>query len=259
MSKKDKPIETVKIREFNPIEDLPESATMIIVGPPATGKSTFIQNMAYYLRHRYPVARVFIKTPEDYKKHRAIFGPLFVSNYWSKEEEEKHVERQQTCELENGRGYRGNYAINIIDDASDDPSIYRTPLFTGLVKNGSQHYAQLLMIGMQYAIDMLPAIRSNLSFVALGREPNELNREKLWKNFGGIAGSKARFYDLLDQITGDHTFLIIKMRSDSNKLEDCIFWYKTRQIPPTWRFGSKEFREWNDQRYDQGYIEQIIV
>lgn len=223
-----------------------------------THNTTFMENMAYYRKHIYPTARVFIGTEDGYKRFCKIFHPLYVSNYWSEEEEEKHVLRQRTCELENGRGYPGNYAINIIDDVSDDPKIYKTKLMRGLFKLGSQHWAQLAMIGSQYAIDMPPDIRKAVSYVAIGREPEEIERKKLYENFGGLAGSFAKFCDLMDQITGDYTFLIFKKRAQSNELEDCIFWFKTRQLGD-WKFGCKEYREHADERYDKNYVEQITL
>ena len=257
MSKKNKKIEEVEIPEFKP-EEMPKSCTWIIIGPPATGKTTLMENLMYYRKHEYPVARVFIATEDGYKKFREICHPLFVSNYWDEKEEERHVKRQRTCEMENGRGYPGNYAINIIDDVGDDPGVYKTKLMKGLFKLGSQHWAQLLMIGTQYAIDMPPDVRKSVSYVAIGREPELNERKKLYENFGGLAGTFDRFCDLMDQITGDHTFLIFKKRSQSNDLKDCVSWFKTKPLKP-WKFGSKEYRKWGDERYDTNYKEEIIM
>jgi hypothetical protein len=223
-----------------------------------THNTTFMENMAYYRKHLYPVGRVFIATEDGYKHFSEIFHPLYVSNYWDEKEEEKHVLRQRTCEMENGRGYPGNYAVNIIDDVGDDPKIYRTKLMRGLFKLGSQHWAQLLMVGTQYAIDFPPDIRLAVSYVALGRTPDEIERKKLYNNFGGLAGSYERFCDLMDQITGDHTFLIIKKRSQSNELEECVSWFKTKKLG-RWKFGSKEYRKHAEERYDTKYVETIMM
>lgn len=221
-----------------------------------THNTSLMENFAYHRKHVYPTGRVFIATEDGYKRFCKIFHPLYVSNYWDEKEEEKHVLRQRTCEMENGRGYEGNYAINIIDDASDDPKIYKTKLMRGLFKLGSQHWAQLLMIGSQYAIDMPPDIRKSVSYVALGREPEMNERKKLYENFGGLAGSFDRFCDLMDQITGDYTFLIFKKRSQSNKLEECVSWYRTTKLKD-WKFGSKEYHAHANSRYDINYVEKI--
>ncbi len=242
------------------MEDIPISCTWIVIGPPASGKTTFMENMSYYLKHRYPVARVFIGTDDGYKKMCDIFPSLYVSNYYDEEEEKNLILRQRKCEVENGKQYAGNYAINIIDDASDNPKIYKTKIMRGLFKLGSQHWNQLCMIGSQYCIDMPPDIRKSVSYAAIFREPEETERKKLYNNFGGLAGSYDNFCDLMDQLTGDYTCLIFKKRSQSNKIEDCVFWYRTENPDKrNWKFGCLEYREWARKRYDKNYQEQIIM
>lgn len=247
----------VNIPEFRP-EDMPISCTLICIGPPGSGKSSFMENMAYYKKHIYPVGRVFIAEEDGYKKYCDIFPPLFVSNYWDELEERQHVKRQRTCKLENGPNCVSNFAINIVDDATDDTKVFNTPLFKSLFKIGSQHWDQLFMLGTQYAIDLPPEIRMSVSYVAIGREVEEGNRQKLYKNFGGIVGSYKRFCDLMDQIAGEFTFLVIKKRSQSNNLEDCVSFYQTKQLKK-WKFGCKEYRQWHEDRYNQQYVEEIII
>jgi len=223
-----------------------------------THNTTFIENMCYYHKHRYPVARIFMGTESGYQHFSKIFHPLYVSNFFDEEKEKLHILRQKKCVMENGKGYEGNYAINILDDVSDDPKIYKTKLMRGIFKLGSQHWDQLFLLGSQYAIDMPPDIRKSTSYVALFREPEELERKKLYQNFGGLAGSYQTFCELMDQLTGDHTCLVFKKRSQSNKIEDCIFYYQTKVLGK-WKFGSKEYREWAKNRYNQDYVEEITV
>lgn len=247
---------TLEIREFCP-EEMPDSCTLICIGPPGSGKSSFMENMAYYKKDKYPVARIFNGDEDGYKKLCQIFPPLYVSNYWDEDEEKLHITRQRTCKLENPPNSQSNYAINIIDDATSDTKVFNTATIKSLFKIGSQHWDQLFMLGTQYAIDLPPEIRSSVSYVAIGREPNELNRQKLFKNFGGVAGDYKTFCDLMDNLTGDYTFMIIKMRSHSYEISDNVFWYRTTVLPP-WKFGCKEYRNWAKERYDQKYKEKIL-
>jgi len=223
-----------------------------------THNTSLMENIAYYLKHRYPVARVFMGTEGGYRKMCNIFHPLYVSNYYDEDEEKQHILRQRTCEIENGAGYAGNYAINIIDDASDDPKVYKKRVMRGLFKLGSQHWNQLFMVGSQYAIDMPPDIRKSVSYVAIFFEPEEIERKKLYNNFGGLAGSYENFCDLMDQITGDYTCLVFKKRTQSNVMEENISWFKTKQLKD-WKFGCKEYRDWAKERYDPNYKEQILI
>jgi hypothetical protein len=223
-----------------------------------THNTSLIEGLCYHLKHRYPVARVFMGTEAGYRKFCEIFHPLYVSNYYDEEEEKRHILRQRTCEIENGKGYPGNYAINIIDDASDDPKIYKGKVMKGLFKLGSQHWNQLFMVGSQYAIDMPPDVRKAVSYAAIFFEPEEEERKKLYRNFGGLAGSYENFCDLMDQLTGDYTCLIFKKRTQSHNIEDNISWFRTSVLKP-WKFGCKEYREWANERYDKNYKEQILI
>jgi hypothetical protein len=250
-------IKEITIEEFK-IEDIPLSCTWICIGSPSTGKTTFMENICYYLKHRYPVARVFIGTEANYQKCCETFHPLFVSNAYNEEQEKNHIIRQKTCAMENGKDHPGNYAINIMDDVSDDPHIYKTKIMRGLFKLGSQHWNQLYMVGSQYAIDMPPDVRKATSYVALFREPEDIERKKLYANFGGLAGSYENFCDLMDQLTGDFTCLIFKKRSQSNNMEDCIFWYKTKVLKP-WKFGCSEYKKWGLTRYNTDFVERITM
>jgi hypothetical protein len=220
--------------------------------------TTFLENMCYYHKHRYPVARIFMGTEDGYKRFCGIFGHLYVSNHYDEQQEKEHIYRQKLMTIENDKGYTGNYAINICDDVSDDPKIYKTPVMRGLFKLGSQHWNQLFMVGSQYAIDMPPDIRNSCSYIAIFRTPDSIEREKLYKNFGGITGTYSDFCSLLDQITGDYTCLIIKKRSQSNKLEECVFYYQTKVLK-TWKFGCDEYMSWGKNRYNKDYTEKIIV
>lgn len=227
-----------------------------------THNTSFIENMCYSVKHLYPVARVMVGTETGYKRFKDIFHPLYVSNYYDEEEEKSHILRQRKCAMENPKGYDGNYAINILDDATDDPRVFHSGLIKSAVKLGSQHWNQLFLVGTQYAYEFPPVIRKSISYVAIGREPEQIERQKLFKNFGGIAGTFKRFNDLMDELTGDFTFLIIKKRSQSNNLEDCIFFYRTVDPVETygnWKFGCKEYRKWAEDRYNKDYKEQIRI
>lgn len=223
-----------------------------------THNTTLIENLCYYNRQKYAVGRAFIGTESGYKKFCDILGPLYVSNRYDEAEERRYIYRQKMCEIENGKQYPGNGAINILDDVSDDPTIFRTNTMKGIFKLGSRHWNQLFMVGLQYAIDMPPDIRKSASYIALFREPEEIERKKLYNNFGGLAKTYKNFCDLMDQLTGDFTCLIFNKRSQSNELEDCVFYYKTVQLPP-WKFGCKEAKDWDASRRDKNKADSITI
>lgn len=224
-----------------------------------THNSTLIENFAYFLKHRYPIARVFSGTEEGYKRFCKIFGALYVSNYWNEGEETKYITRQRNRVMKYGEGTNpGNASINIMDDIGDDPRVFKTPLMRSIFKLGSRHWDHLVMIGNQYAIDFPPDIRKSISFVALGKETSPIELKKLYENFGGECGTFEQFCKYMKDVTGDHTFLIINKRSQTSNPEDCLSWFQTKPMGD-WTFGCKEYRQWNKDRYNPNYVDKIVM
>ena len=124
----------------------------------------------------------------------------------------------------------------------------------GMFKNGSRHYKQIAVIGSQYALDMPPDIRKSASYVAIFLEVSNVEREKLYKNYGGAAGSFENFNKLMDDVCGDYTCLIFKNRTQSTNLEDNIFWFKGDDLSGTkFKLGCNEYRAHGDARYNTSY------
>lgn len=249
----------VEIHEFRP-DELPMSCTFICVAPPGSGKTNLMMHLSHVLSARYPVARITCGTDGGYEDFKKVFPPLFVSNYYSEEDETRHVQRQRQCDLENGKGHPSNYAINILDDIGDDPKVYKSKIVRGLFKLGSQHWHQLMMMGIQYAIDLPPDVRKSVSYVAIFREPEIEERKKIYKVFGGICGTFQNFCDLMDQLTGDFTCMILKKRTQSNDLENVVFYYRAPDMSRVkWKFGCKEMWDWDKTRRNPDYVEEVIM
>jgi hypothetical protein len=247
--------ENLDIKEFE-IEKIPLSCTMIIIGAPRSGKGTFMENVMYRNRHRIPIAKMFTGSETQYERFKRITHPLYCGNYYQEEEEKRYILRQRNCALEGGEYMN---SINIIDDAGDDPKIFKSKLFLGLFKIGTQHWNHVFMLANQYAIDIPPSIRKAVTYAVLFREPNDIERQKLYKNFGGICAPYEKFCALMNDLTGDYNCLIIQQGSQSNKVEECVFWYRTEPMEPDWKFGCDEYQKWAKDRYDPAYREKVVM
>ena len=237
----------ISIEEFR-IEEIPTSCTWIIVGPPDSGKSTFIENLAYYNRLKYPVAKASSATDTAYEKY---VEPLFVSHRYDESEMKSFILRQDN--------FKGSPCINIMDDVIDDRKKVNSPTVKAMFKWGSQHWNALDVFSSQYAIDFPPEIRKSVSYVALFREPEFNEREKLYKNFGGICGTQHEFDEILTQLTGDHTCMIIKKRSQSNNMAENISWFQTKSMKNVkWSLGCEEYHKWAKDRFNISYVEMTV-
>jgi hypothetical protein len=253
-----KPAETDEIVELNEfeIEKIPLSCTWIVIAPPGSGKTSFEENLCYYNRHRYPVGRFILGSETSYVEWQQHFPALFISNSYKDQEVKYHIVRQKHCKLEKNPA---SAAVLIIDDVGEESKVFKTKAARALYKNGSQHYEQLLVWGNQNAMDFPGDVRNNASYIAIGRNMDNNELEKIFDQFGGIFGTLKIFKEYMRQITGEYTFLIIKKRSQSNNIKDNVFWY-TVEDPKKhgkWKFGCQEYWAWHESRMDPNYQETI--
>ena len=66
-------------------------------------------------------------------------------------------------------------------------------------------------------------------------------------------------YNLLDEITGDYTALVIKNSASATTPEECLFWYKAdpENFPKNWKFGSSTAWEFHNDRRDPHAVESL--
>lgn len=243
----------VDIHEF-PLHEMKHNSKIVVIGKPATGKSTVIRDIIKAFRHRFPVAKVFSGTEENNHFYAQMVPDLFVHSGYSEPEMEDFARRQKLAMRNNPENSAG---LIVVDDCSDDPKFFNRPLFQKFYKNGRQ-WDMMFILALQYCMDIRPVIRTNIDYVFIFREPNEHNRKSLYTNYGGIVGTYDDFCDLMDQLTEDFTAIVIDNRKQSNNISDCVFYYKARLHDDDFQFGCTEYRQWAEQRYNKDYVPPVI-
>ena len=122
-------------------------------------------------------------------------------------------------------------------------------MFLGIFKNG-RHWKMWFVLSLQYALDIKPAIRTNIDGTFILRETNLRNRKILHDNFAGVIPDFTLFCEILDQLTDDYSAVYIHNATTSNKMEDCVFWYKAKPVPENFRIGCDDYWDFHDQRFD---------
>lgn len=246
----------LNIREFSFRRDLPPSATIVIVGAPGTGKSNLLEYIVWILRDRYPCHKIFDESDEIDKRWSLFVHDLYINHEYNEKENEIYVSRQKKCI--NDPVCVNSNAICITNDCSADTNIFKTKLINGKFKNGSRRWG-IDCYGLQYIKDVPPSIRKSMSYAIIFREKNIEEREKVWKTLGGECGTKSDFFQIWDQLSGDFDFMVINKRTQSNNLEDMIFFGNVldmRKIPKEdLRCGCKEAWEYGEKRYNPNWRE----
>jgi hypothetical protein len=63
----------------------------------------------------------------------------------------------------------------------------------------------------------------------------------------------------MDGLTGDYTCIVFDRRTQSNKLEDCVYYFKAPNMEKKkWAFGCDDFKKWSKDRYNTKYVESFI-
>jgi len=225
---------------------------IVVIGKPGTGKSFLLSSLLYAKKHIFPVGQVHSGSEDSNHFYSSIFPSTFVFN---KLQEERLVDFRKRQKIAR-RHLENPWALVLLDDCTDEPSILRKPLFQDYFKNG-RHWKMWFILSLQYCMDILPSIRTNIDGIFILREANIKNRKSLYENYAGIIPEFSIFNALMDQITDDYTALYIHNMGHNNRWQDNVFWYKAPQIPENFKFGCPEYHEFHRARYNPNYVDPL--
>jgi hypothetical protein len=249
---------TIRVRELdiNSIHPSTERAgaseqggsKIVVIGKPATGKSNLLRSIMYEKSHIIPVAMIMSGTEAENKFYGNFVPDLFIYDEYDEDRVESFRERQRISK----ENLSNPWAFLLIDDCTDDPKILKSNLVQSLFKNG-RHYKMLLLLSLQYSMDIRPSLRVCIDGTFLMRETNLKNRKNLFENYAGVCGTFDVFCQLMDKITNDYTALYINNQVQSSNLEDCVFYYRAKDVPDTFKFGCYDFHKYDEDRRDPNY------
>lgn len=226
---------------------------IVVIGKPGTGKTTLITSLLYAKKHIIPVGMVTSGTEDSNGHYGKMFPSTFVFNKYDEDNMLKFKHRQKIAKkhLENP------WAVNLLDDCTDKPAIFRSPVQQDYYKNG-RHWKMLYIVSLQYCMDVLPVIRTTVDGTFILRETNLKNRKALYENYAGIIPDFSLFCDIMDQITDDYTALYIHNATMENDWRKCVFWYKARPAPDGFKFGCPDYWSFHFDRFNPEYVDPIF-
>jgi hypothetical protein len=218
-----------------------------------SGKSTLIADLLYSKKDIFPIGMVMSGTEDSNHFFKKIIPSSFVFNNYDEDKIIEFIKRQKIAK----EHLQNPWSLLIIDDCTDDPSIFRKQTQNSLYKLG-RHWKMLYILSLQYSMDIRPSIRNNVDGVFIFREPNNNFRKNMYDNYASIIPSYQLFCSILNQITDDHTALYINNTAGTNDWNDCVFWYKAKIIPKDFKFGCEDFWKFHNQRYNNKYKDNML-
>ena len=232
------------IKKFD-MKRIPQDAVVIFIGRRRTGKSTLVRDLLFH-HQDMPVGTVISGTEESNSFYGKMIPPIFIYGEFQPVILDNFVKRQKMItgkiEKDKNAGVRSKVdprSFMILDDCMYDDSWTHDKNIRYLFMNG-RHQKVFFLITMQYPLGIQPALRTNVDFVFILREPYLNNRKRIFDNYAAAFPSFEFFCQIMDQCTQNYECIVIDNTSLSAKLEDCVFWYKA-DTHPDFRIGAAQF------------------
>ena len=109
-------------------------------------------------------------------------------------------------------------------------------------------------------VDIPPAVRVNVDNVFILREPSVKIRKTIWENYASIIPDFSTFCKIMDGLSDNYTAMVINNQTTSNKIEDCVFYYKSPHPDrfKKFKFGCKDYWKFANSRHNKDYVESLF-
>ena len=234
------------IMRFDPTTIKPD-ATVLLLGKRGTGKSTLLIDLMSYMESKLYAGIAMAPTQDSIDMFESFLPRALVFSDFNADAVGRLMnakrllsrmnKRKQKRATERGEAYTKRHIAVLLDDCMSDKKNLKHNEVRDVFMNG-RHEDVFFVNLQQYLMDMGPELRAQIDYVFVMRDSSHDSRVKLWRNFFGMFGDYQDFADLLDSCTENYECLVLNTRVQSNKFQDCIFWYKARLPAPEFRIGA---------------------
>jgi hypothetical protein len=238
-----RPTFNLKLSKFN-MTMIPDDSVVVMIGRRGTGKSWLIKDLMWHKRN-FPVGTVLSGTESANAFYSSIVPSLLIHDAFRPEIVHNVLRRQQTLTKqimkEQSIGKTSNIdrrSFIVMDDCMYDNKWINDTGIRSLFMNG-RHFGLLYILALQYVMGIPPVLRGQVDYVFILRENQVSARRRMYEQFAGIFPTFELFCQIMDQCTENYECLVIHNGSKTNKLEDCVFWYKA-EPRPAFQIGSRE-------------------
>lgn len=253
----------VSLKKFD-MKKIQQDAVCVFIGRRRTGKSTLLKDLLYH-HQDMPLGTVISGTEESNGFYSKMIPPIFIHGEYNPAIMANFCKRQKLMmmkilkEQEQFPGQKSRIdprSFMILDDCMYDDSWTHDKNIKYLFMNG-RWLKVFFLITMQYPLGIQPSLRTNVDYVFILKEAYTSNRKRIYENYASAFPSFEFFCQVMDQCTQNYECLVIDNTSQSNKLEDCIYWYKAAMhgdfrigAPEFWQHSANRGGERDEDSYD---------
>ena len=238
----------LKLRPFDPSR-IKRDRVCVVIGKRGTGKTTLVTTLLSHVRD-IPCGVCFSGTEESNAYYQRFIPSTFIHGSFDLPTFKRYVETQRRVSAQHRTGeFSGDPgSFLLLDDCMYDKGLTKYKEVRELFMNG-RHWKILVMLTMQYCMDMPPDLRANVDYVFILRENILSNRERLWKYFYGMFPTFAGFCTAMDVCTADYGAMVLDNTVNSNRIEDCVFHFKA-STGLRFKMGSRQFWKFHREVFD---------
>ena len=238
-----RPTVDLRLSKFN-MALIPDDCVVLFIGRRGTGKSWLIKDLMWY-KQKFPIGTVLSGTESANGFYSTIVPSLFIHEEFNSAIISNVLKRQDaiTKQIRKEKELRGGSTLDrrafiVMDDCLYDNKWITDKYIRSLFMNG-RHYGLLYILAIQYVMGIPPVLRGQVDYVFILRENQVSARKRIYEQFAGIFPTFEIFCQILDKCTEHYECLVIHNGSKTNRLEDCVFWYKAAPHPD-FKIGSRD-------------------
>jgi len=228
---------TVQLRKFD-MNSIGDSKVILFIGKRGTGKSILVLDYLYHHRE-FPLGTVISPTDNFNFTYRPHIPAIFIHEEYTPELMSQFLKRQkdlcENCKTDPKYSKVDPRAFMVLDDClADAPDWIKDKNIRWIFMNG-RHARITFILTMQYCMGITPNLRTNVDYIFVCKEPKLGIQKRLYEHYAGMFPCFEMFRTTLNKVTKDRGCLVINNSSNSDKLEDQVFWYRADIDKPDWQ------------------------
>jgi hypothetical protein len=247
----------LNLKKFN-MNLISQDKVVLFIGKRNTGKSFLVKDLLYHNKD-IPVGTVISGTESANEFYTKIVPPIFIHDDYNDDivgnllRRQKKTKKKLNLEIKtNSYSNIKPHAFLILDDLMDSAKQWVKSQYIKYCFMNGRHVHLLFILTMQFALGIPPELRANVDYIFILRENIVSNRKRLYDHYAGMFPTFDIFQQVMDNCTEDYQCIVIDNCSQSNKIEDQVFWYKAESHEP-FKIGSSQLWNYNNKLYNNKY------